>query len=152
MFKASVIAMMLLCTFGFQSPPKQKVVSTFSIVAYDPESGDLGVAVQSKFPNVRPVVPWAKAGVGAVATQSFANTSYGPRGLALLENGSTPQQALDILTSTDPDRDSRQAGIVDFKGRSATFTGAKCFDWAGGIAGENFAVQGNILAARDVVE
>src|SRR5215467_2796046 len=78
--------------------------ATFSIVAYDPETGDLGVAVQSKFPNVRPVVPWAKAGVGAVATQSFANTSYGPRGLALLESGAAPQQAVDILTSTDEGR------------------------------------------------
>ncbi len=131
--------------------PRQKVVSTFSIVAYDPASGDLGVAVQSKFPNVRPVVPWAKAGVGAVATQSFANTSYGSRGLALLENGATPQQALDILTANDLDKESRQVGIVDFKGRSATFTGKNCFDWAGGMAGENFAVQGNILAGSQVV-
>src|SRR5262249_35106547 len=100
----------------------------------------------------RPVVPWAKAGVGAVATQSFANTSYGPRGLALLESGAAPQQAVDILTSTDEGRDSRQLGIVDFKGRSATFTGTKCFNWAGGIAGENFAVQGNILAGPQVVD
>lgn len=137
-----------------QSPdhPRQKVVSTFSIVGYDPETGDLGVAVQSKFPNVRPVVPWAKAGVGAVATQSFANTSYGPRGLELLERGATPQEAIDKLTGSDKDRDQRQVGIVDFKGRSATFTGKGCFDWAGGITGENFAAQGNILAGRGVVE
>jgi uncharacterized Ntn-hydrolase superfamily protein len=91
------------------------------------------------------VVPWAKAGIGAIATQSFANTGYGPRGLALLENGATPQQS-------DPDRDLRQVGIVDSKGRSATFTGKRCFEWAGGIAGENFAAQGNILAGPQVVE
>jgi uncharacterized Ntn-hydrolase superfamily protein len=133
-------------------PAPVKIVSTFSIVAFDPDNGDLGVAVQSKFPNVRPVVPWARAGVGAVATQSFANTSYGARGLQLLENGATPQQAVDILTATDPDRDSRQLGIVDARGRSATFTGQRCFDWAGGLTGENFAAQGNILAGPQVVE
>lgn len=130
----------------------QKIVSTFSIVAYDPENGDLGVAVQSKFPNVRPVVPWAKAGVGAVATQALANTGYGEKGLALLENGTTPQEAIEILTRNDPDKEQRQVGIVDAHGRSANFTGQKCFNWAGGITDKNFAVQGNILAGSQVVE
>jgi len=153
MFRLIIAVLIILgITLNVQSEKPKKVVSTFSIVAYDPESGDLGVAVQSKFPNVRPVVPWAKAGVGAVATQSFANTSYGPRGLAMLESGATPQQALEILTGSDADRESRQVGIVDFKGRSASFTGKQCFDWAGGITGENFAVQGNILAGSQVVE
>jgi uncharacterized Ntn-hydrolase superfamily protein len=131
--------------------PSKRPVATFSIVAFDSETGDLGVAVQSKFPNVRPVVPWARAGVGAVATQSFANTSYGPRGLDLLENGATPRQAIDILTAADPARESRQVGIVDAKGRSASFTGKDCFDWAGGVTGPNFAAQGNILAGSQVV-
>lgn len=149
-FALSVAALGQIVAGG--AGPVGKIVATFSIVAYDPETGDLGVAVQSKFPNVRAVVPWAKAGVGAIATQSFANTSYGPRGLALLENGATPQQAIEILTGGDQDRDLRQVGIVDSKGRSATFTGKRCFEWAGGIAGENFAAQGNILAGPQVVE
>ena len=80
------------------------LIATFSIVAYDPANGDLGVAVQSKFPNVRPVVPWAEAGVGAVATQSFANLSYGPRGLALLRNGASAEQAVRILIADDAER------------------------------------------------
>jgi uncharacterized Ntn-hydrolase superfamily protein len=154
MIRLSIMILLIICGLSVNAGTlnKEKVVATFSIVAYDPDTGDLGVAVQSKFPNVRPVVPWARAGIGAVATQSFANTSYGSRGLALLESGATPQQTIDILTGTDADRESRQVGIVDFKGRSATFTGKQCFDWAGGIAGENFAVQGNILASPQVVE
>jgi uncharacterized Ntn-hydrolase superfamily protein len=150
--------LLLFCFFFFwtltpfaQNAPRVKIVSTFSIVAYDPENGDLGVAVQSKFPNVRPVVPWAKAGVGAVATQAFANTSYGNRGLALLESGATPEEVISILTREDADREQRQVGVIDAKGRSATFTGKNCFDWAGGIAEKNFSVQGNILAGAQVV-
>lgn len=125
---------------------------TFSIVAFDPENGDLGVAVHSKFPNVGVTVPFARAGVGAVATQSYCNTSYGPRGLALLKNGATPQQAVDILTGTDEQRDYRQVGVIDAQGRAATFTGVKCFDWSGGRTGESFAVQGNTLAGQAVVD
>lgn len=126
--------------------------ATFSIVAYDPDNGDLGVAVQSKFPNVRPVVPWAKAGVGAIATQAMANTSFGPRGLALLENGVTPEEIVKILLRDDADPNHRQFGIVDAKGRSANYTGKECFNFAGGITGENFSVQGNILAGEAVVQ
>lgn len=125
---------------------------TFSIVAFDPETGDLGVAVQSKFPNVGSIIPFAKAGVGAVASQSFSNVAYATMGFALLENGATPQQAIEILTANDKDKDYRQVGIVDARGRIANFTGAHCFDWAGGLTGENFTVQGNVLAGQAVVE
>lgn len=125
---------------------------TFSIAAFDAATGDLGVAVESKFPNVRAIVPFAKAGVGAVATQSFANTAYARRGFTLLENGATPQEVVQILTRDDPDRDLRQMGIVDARGRSAHFTGARCFDWAGGTSGENFAVQGNTIVGWGVIE
>ncbi len=139
-------------------------VATFSIVAVDLDNGDVGVAVQSKFPNVRPVVPWAEAGVGAVATQSFANVSYGPRGLALMRNGATAEEALKILVNTDNDKHNRQAGVVDAKGNAASWTGEECFDWAGGYAGKNFggkgivvtgkgyAVQGNILVGKETVD
>jgi uncharacterized Ntn-hydrolase superfamily protein len=127
------------------------LVSTFSIVARDPGNGDLGVAVQSKFPNVRVAVPYAKAGVGAVATQSFSNSDFGTKGLALLELGATPEEVLTIIGRDDPDLQDRQVGIVDAKGRSATFTGKKCFDWAGGRTGPDYAIQGNILVSEETV-
>lgn len=125
---------------------------TFSIVAFDPANGDLGVAVQSKFPNVGVSIPFAKAGVGAVATQSYCNTSYGPRGLALLENGASPAQAVAILTGDDAQREQRQVGIIDARGRTAGFTGADCFDWAGQQQGQSCIAQGNTLAGPQVVE
>jgi uncharacterized Ntn-hydrolase superfamily protein len=124
---------------------------TFSIVGRDPQTGDLGIAVQSKFLAVGAVVPWAQAGVGAVATQSFANTSYGPKGLALLAGGMSAQEALAALTAADDHPEQRQAGIVDAQGRSATYTGPKCFVWAGGVSGPNFAAQGNILVGEATV-
>lgn len=124
---------------------------TFSIVAFDPANGDLGVAVQSKFPNVGVSIPFAKAGVGAVATQSYCNTSYGPRGLALLENGASPEQAVAILTGADAQRDYRQVGIIDAQGHAASFTGARCFDWAGSLRGACCAARGN-TAGPPVVE
>lgn len=127
-------------------------VSTFSVVGFDPETGDLGVAVQSKFFGVGSVVPWAKAKVGAIATQSYANVTYGPDGLALLAAGKTAKETLKQLTDVDDRRDSRQAGIVDAKGTSASFTGAKCNAWAGHREGTNFCVQGNILASEEVVK
>jgi uncharacterized Ntn-hydrolase superfamily protein len=126
-------------------------VATFSIVGFDPQTGDLGVAVQSKFLAVGAVVPFAKAGVGAVATQSWANTSYGPRGLDLLAAGKSPEEAIAELTGADDRPEQRQVGIVDAQGRSATFTGPNCFPWAGGMTGPNFAVQGNILVGEDTV-
>jgi uncharacterized Ntn-hydrolase superfamily protein len=127
-------------------------VTTFSIVGFDPATGDLGVAVASKFLAVGAVVPFARAGVGAVATQSWANTSYGPRGLDLLASGHTPQQAIDALTGADEGAPQRQVGIVDAHGHAATFTGTGCYAWAGGVAGPNFACQGNILVGEATVQ
>ena len=130
----------------------EELIGTFSIVAYDPESGDLGVAVQSKFLAVGAVVPWARSGVGAVATQSWANTTYGPEGLRLMAQGLTAQEALDKLVEADEDRDRRQAGMVDTRGNAAAYTGKGCFDWAGHIVGEGFACQGNILVGQETVQ
>jgi len=149
------------------------LVSTFSIVALDPATGDLGIAVQSKFPNVRAVVPWTRAGVGAVATQSFAKLSFGSDGLDLLARGATAEEALEILLRADPLREQRQVGIVDARGHAATWTGKECFAWAGGrvgqdgaatravgpgagvgtvVAGHGFTIQGNILVSEATVE
>jgi uncharacterized Ntn-hydrolase superfamily protein len=124
---------------------------TFSIVACDLQEQAWGVAVASKFPAVGAVVPSAQAEVGAVATQSFANTAFGPRGLALMGTGLSAQKTLDRLLEDDSDRELRQVGLVDAKGGSATFSGSKCFAWAGGVAGEGYAIQGNILASGKVV-
>lgn len=132
-------------------PAKTPTVSTFSIVARDMQTGDLGIAVQSKFLAVGAVVGWAKANVGAVATQAHANVAYGPDGLALLSEGVSAQEALDRLVNADEGRDNRQSGIVDTQGRAASFTGAGCTDWAGGHVGEGFCCQGNILAGPEVV-
>jgi uncharacterized Ntn-hydrolase superfamily protein len=127
-------------------------VATFSIVGCDVAVGEIGVAVQSKFLAVGAVVPWAQAGVGAVATQALANTSYGPAGLRYLAAGLSPQDALDRLTGADPDALHRQAGIVDAQGRSATYTGSGCIPWAGGRAGACYAAQGNILVDGATVD
>ena len=126
-------------------------VATFSLVACDPRTGELGVAVQSKFFGVGSVVPWARAGVGAVATQSYANTRYGPEGLALLAAGKTPEEVLAALTGADADAPRRQAGMVDARGRAAAFTGTNCVAWAGHLVGTNFCAQGNLLAGEAVV-
>jgi uncharacterized Ntn-hydrolase superfamily protein len=124
---------------------------TFSIVAADPDAGDWGVAVASKFPCVGAVVPWAKAGVGAVATQSWANTAFGPAGLRLMGDGVEAYAALRRLLDDDEGREDRQAGLVDGAGRAATFTGSRCMEWAGGATGPGFAAQGNILVGDAVV-
>ena len=131
------------------SPPR---VATFSIVAFDPKTGELGIAVQSRLPGVGAIVPFAKAGVGAIATQSFANTKFGPQGLKLLADGESPQEAIDLMIVADPDRAARQLGMVDAQGRTASFTGDECLDWAGSKTGDNYAVQGNILAGPEVVQ
>lgn len=128
------------------------VVATFSLVAQDPETGDLGVAVASKFLAVGAVVPHARAGVGAVATQSYANPRFGPQGLALLEQGASPEGVLEAFHRTDLELEKRQFGLVTAKGEALTFTGAECHPWAGGIGGKGFAVQGNLLASPRVVE
>ena len=125
---------------------------TFSIVAFDPANGDLGVAVASKFPCVGAVVPWARAGVGAVATQAWANTDFGPDGLRLMAGGMPAGPALDAVLEGDDGRDERQVGFVDAAGEAATFTGSGCVEWAGGVSGEHFAAQGNILAGAGVVD
>jgi uncharacterized Ntn-hydrolase superfamily protein len=127
-------------------------LSTFSIVGYDPEAQEWGVAVQSKFLAVGAVVPWAQAGVGAVATQSYANTAFGPQGLALMAQGLSAQEALDRLIAGDEGRARRQVGLVDAQGRAATFTGDECHDWAGGLTGTHYAAQGNILVGGATVE
>ncbi len=126
-------------------------VPTFSIVARDSVTGELGIAVASRFFAVGSVVPWARADVGAVATQSYANTSYGWRGLDLLEDGLTPEEAVAILIRTDTDPGRRQFGIVSSDGRSASYTGKECIPWAGGLHGPDYAIQGNILAGEAVV-
>ncbi len=128
------------------------IVATYSIVGCDTSTGELGVAVQSKFIAVGAVVPWARAGVGAVATQSLANTTYGPRGLQYLADGLGPQDALARLTASDPQAAERQAGIVDAQGRAATYTGEKCIAWAGGRTGPGYAAQGNILVGAETVD
>jgi len=123
---------------------------TYSIVARDPNTGELGVAVQSHYFQVGPVVPWALAGVGAVATQSQVNISYGTLGLELLQAGLTPEQALKALTAGDPGADLRQAALVDAQGRAAAHTGSRCIPAAGHATGDGFSCQANLMD-RDTV-
>jgi uncharacterized Ntn-hydrolase superfamily protein len=125
---------------------------TFSIVGFDPIEKEWGIAVQSKFLGVGAVVPWAKAGAGAVATQSYANTAYGPKALQLMEQGKSAQETLELLVAEDPDREMRQVGLIDASGNPASFTGKACYDWAGGVTGSHFAAQGNILVDEETVQ
>jgi len=129
-----------------------KRIATYSIAACDLEAGQWGVAVQSKFLSVGSVVPWAEPGVGAIATQAYANPRYGPNGLALLREGKSAQEAVDELTAADDGREQRQLGIVDGKGQAATYTGGECYDWAGGRTGNGYAAQGNILVSAETVD
>jgi len=124
---------------------------TFSIVAMDPSEDLFGVAVASRFIAVGAVVPWAEHGVGAIATQSYANYTFGPDGLALLRRGSA-SDTLKSLLDADPEREKRQVGIVDRAGNVASFTGKECMDYAGSIEGKNFTVQGNILTGVEVLK
>jgi len=125
---------------------------TFSIVAHDPAAQEWGVAVASKFLAVGSVVPWARAGAGAVATQSYANVTYGPDGLQAMEAGESAEATIQRLTDADDKCELRQVGMVDASGQPASFTGADCFDWAGGRTGDRYACQGNILTGPDVVD
>jgi len=125
---------------------------TYSLVAADPEAGEVGVAVQSKYFAVGAVVPWAKAGVGAVATQAAGVAVYGPRILALLEQGRPPDEALAEVLSDDRDWETRQVGVVTAAGDAVALTGDRCVDWAGSIVGDGFAAQGNLLAGEAVVD
>ena len=125
-------------------------IATFSIVAYDSNKKEWGVAVQSKFLACAAVVSWARAGAGAVATQSFANITYGIEGLDLMERGLGAADTIETLTAADENRAQRQVGMVDRNGRAAAFTGEGCYDWAGHIVGEGFTCQGNILVPGTV--
>ena len=127
-------------------------VATYSIAACDLDAGQWGVAVQSKFLAAASVVSWAEPGAGAVATQAYANPRYGPQGLALLRAGASAEEAVQRLTEADDGREHRQLGIVDAQGRSATFTGSECHDWAGGRTGLCYAAQGNILVSAATVD
>jgi uncharacterized Ntn-hydrolase superfamily protein len=148
----------------------QKIAHTYSIVGWDSATGDLGVIVQSKFPNVGGLVPWARAGVGAVATQSLSNTDYGERGLELMASGATAEQALREVMKTDTMLQDRQVGIVDARGNAASFSGSNTFDWSGGrvgapggkgsiaggkgqvLVGRGFSAQGNIIVSDQTVK
>ena len=143
-----LFAAMTYATIAIAEEPK---VNTFSIVAHDPQTGELGVAVQSRYFGVGSVVPWAKAGVGAVATQAYAKLGYGPDGLKLMEAGRSPREALDELTEADRKRDIRQVAMVDATGRVAAFTGKECIAHAGHQVGKGFTVQGNLLAGDAVL-
>jgi uncharacterized Ntn-hydrolase superfamily protein len=165
--------MLLLVVLALQQPVPRpsdllKRAHTYSIVAYDSATGDLGVAVQSKFPNVGGIVPWAKAGVGAVATQSLGNTDYGEKGLELLAMGASAGEAMRIVMRGDPRPAQRQVGMVDARGNSASWTGDSCFAWAGGrvggppevrlggkgelVVGRGFAAQANIMVSDQTVK
>jgi len=120
-------------------------ITTFSIVAYDPTKKEWGVAVESKFLAAAAVVSWARAGAGAVATQSYVNITYGPKGLDLMEQGMSAAEAIETVTNKDEQQALRQVGVVDKNGQAASFTGGECHDWAGHIVGDGFACQGNLL-------
>ena len=129
-----------------------KTIATFSIVARDPKTGEIGIAVQSKFLAVGSAVPFARAGAGAIATQALANLEFGPVALDLLQKGYSAKKVCESLKARDPNIEDRQFGIVDHRGGSATFTGKNCFDYAGGYTEENIAAQGNILVSKETVE
>jgi len=149
-FALSSLPQLVVAQRNNSHPPNDPLAHTFSIVAYDSTTGDIGVAVQSHWFSVGSVVTWARAGVGAVATQSLANQSFGPRGLDMMEAGLTPQQALDSLLATDEGRAYRQVALVDNKGRVATYTGDKCIAEAGHISDEHFSVQANMMLNNTV--
>jgi uncharacterized Ntn-hydrolase superfamily protein len=125
--------------------------STYSLVACDLARGEWGVAVQSKFLAVGAGVPWAEPEVGALATQALANLRYGPDGMALLREGASAEEVVRRLTEADEGRDERQLGVVDRNGRAATYTGSSCHEWAGGVTGDGYAAQGNILVSQETV-
>ncbi len=129
----------------------EHLASTFSVIGYDPHTQELGVAVQSKAFSVGNIVPWAHAGIGAIATQAWTNKSFGPRGLGLLKSGHDPKDVIQHLIANDPDGARRQLAVMDARGRAANYTGNECMSWAGGIAEPNISVQGNILASERVL-
>jgi uncharacterized Ntn-hydrolase superfamily protein len=143
----------LLLGFARGQGTRDKIenVNTFSIVAYDPDTKSWGVAVASKYLAVGSAVPWAKAGVGAVATQAAVKVTYGPMGLELMAKGKTAQESLDEMTADDKGKEFRQLGLIDAQGNVATFTGKKCNSWAGHKAGKHYTCQGNLLAGEEVI-
>ncbi|MDI6767223.1 MAG: DUF1028 domain-containing protein [Bacteroidota bacterium] len=145
-----LVWLLITCTLSAQDRIVENV-ATYSIVGWDSITGDLGVAVQSKFLGVGAVVPYAKAGVGAIATQAFANPTFGPRGLELLEKGMSAKEVVEILISSDTSARLRQLGVVDANGNSFSYTGSACKPHANHITGKGYAVQGNILAGEAVV-
>jgi len=149
---STLTALFLIAAPANPTPPAIEPINTFSIVAYDPERQEWGVAVASKYLAVGAVVPWARAGAGAVATQSYGNVSFGPRGLDLMAKGKSAEEALKTVTDDDKGRETRQVGMVDANGGVANFTGNKCNPWAGGKAGKHYTCQGNLLAGEKVVD
>ena len=147
---ALAVAAACLCSFvaiGSSDEP----FGTFSIIAFDPQTNELGIAVQSRAFSVGAGVPWAEAGVGAIATQASTNESFGPRGLAMLRAGYSAETARDSLLASDPGRENRQLGVVDATGRAASFTGSRCLVWAGDTTAAGLSAQGNILAGPKVL-
>jgi uncharacterized Ntn-hydrolase superfamily protein len=153
-----LLALCLLAGPSLSAPPTgtpaaaPAEVNTFSIVAYDPDRKEWGVAVASKYLAVGAVVPWAKAGAGAVATQSWTNTTYGTEGIKLMGEGKSAEEAIKLVTEADKHNAERQVGMVDAKGNPANFTGSGCSKWAGGKTGKNYTCQGNLLTGEDVIE
>jgi uncharacterized Ntn-hydrolase superfamily protein len=146
-----LLLMPLACFSLVRSSARPIDVNTFSIVAYDPDKQEWGVAVASKYLGVGAVVPWAKAGVGAVATQARVNIAHGQNGLDLLAKGLTAEEALKALCAADKQIEVRQIGLIDAKGNAASFTGKECLAFAGHKTGDNYTCQGNILASEKVI-
>jgi len=145
-----IISILLLNNLAISKEHQSIPVSTYSIVAYDEETGQLGVAVQSHWFSVGSLVPWVKAGVGAVATQSFVKVEYGPNGLKLMEKGFSAEEALKLLVGDDENSAVRQIGMVDANGNADAFTGEMCIQFAGHIVGKNYTVQANLMASPTV--
>ncbi len=147
----TILFTIVLSISGIGEPRSRDLVNTFSIVAFDPDSKEWGVAVASRYLAVGSVVPFAKANVGAVATQASVNVSFGPSGLKLLEEGKSAEAVLKTLLDADPGKESRQLAIIDAKGNVAAFTGKDCLAWAGSKSGKNYSCQGNILKGEEVI-
>jgi uncharacterized Ntn-hydrolase superfamily protein len=147
----AVVGVAIVAGFAGSAGAAEVPTGTFSIVAMDPLTGEIGVAVQSRAFSVGSAVPWAEAGVGAIATQALTNQAFGPKGLALLRQGLDSKTVLDRLLADDPQRENRQVAVIDTTGAAVNFTGSKCLAWAGGLTGKDFACQGNILVSENVV-
>jgi uncharacterized Ntn-hydrolase superfamily protein len=152
LLSASMLFLLSLALQTAASRPAVEEANTFSIAAYDPERKEWGVGVASKYLAVGSAVPWAKAGVGAIATQAAVNVTLGPQGLEMLDKGKSADETVKALMKADDGRTVRQIGIVDAKGEAANFTGENCNEWAGGKSGKHYTCQGNILAGKEVID